>query len=165
MQPSPFHFIDSHRTIDWNKHIQSANQSIVICVYYWDKWMKEHEKSLCEFLNKPNTTLQFVFSDALDEVQRLFPNHTIESLEKKIEQTYQPLKQAFPAKVLVSKVPHPLNYSLQCFDDSTLFLSVFEMYRTKQVDSPSIQIDLNQNPNTKKFYEKEIQHLVAFKGW
>lgn len=162
MTTPPFHFSDSYRTFDWISQIEGAENSIVICVYYWDKWVKSYSKELKTFLQKPNSTLQFIFSNALDEVQRLFPKHSLSELQHKIDQTYQPLKIQFPEKVKVATVPHPLNYSMQCFDDSTLILSFYEMFRTSPVDSPAVQIDLRQNPNTRKFYEKELKSLISF---
>jgi hypothetical protein len=155
-----FQFSDSYRTVDWDSLIRSANNTIVIAVFYWDKWVKEHEEALSEFLSKPDARIQFIFSNALDEVLRLFPGYSLEALQHKIEQTYKPLQNRFGGKVEVFHVPFPLNYSLQCFDDETLLLSFYEMFRGVQVDAPSIQIDLRQHPNTRKFYQKELQGLL-----
>ncbi len=159
-------FCDTYRQVDWNALISNANQSIVICVYFWDKWVQQHEQALCDFLKKPNTSLQFFFSSALPEIQRLFPNNTIEQLKDKIRNTYMPLQSFLNAhhlpanKVTIHHVPHPLNYSMQCLDGKTLLMSFFEMFRSDQVDSPSIRIDLDQAPNSKKFYQKELQGLI-----
>lgn len=159
-------FCDTYRQVDWNALISQANCSIVICVYFWDKWVKQHEEVLCDFLKKPEASIQFFFSGAFPEVQRLFPNNTIEELKSKIHNTYLPLQSFLkthdlPAnKVKVHYLPQPLNYSMQCIDDKTLLMSFFEMFRSTQVDSPSIRIDLDKAQNSRKFYKKELQGLI-----
>lgn len=159
-------FNTSYRETDWNKILSNANQSIDIVVYYWDKWIKEHENSLFQFLSKPNSKLNFFFSNNYPEIQRLFPGNTQEQLKSKIENTYKPLqhylkKHHLPeGKVNVHYVPTPLNYSMQCIDNKILVLSFFEMFRQNQVDSPAILIDLDKSPPLKAFYQKELQGFL-----
>lgn len=159
-------FYDTYREVDWNTLIRAANHSIVICVYFWDKWIKQHEQALFEFLTKPESSIQFFFSSALSEMQRLFPGNTVEDLERKINHTHQSLQNFLKTrhlpenKVLVHHVPFQLNYSMQCVDDTILLMSFFEMFRTVQIDSPLIQIDLSKAPNSKNFYLKELKGLI-----
>lgn len=152
-------FHESYRKVNWDSLIQQAEHSLTIVVYYWDKWVKEHEKSLQQFLKKPSAKIQFFFSDNLAEVQKLFPNNTREQLEEKIRLTYQPLQKLAPDQVSVTFLPQLLNYSMQAIDDKILVLSFFEMFRQEQVDSPALVLDLEKSQNLKKFYTKEIKGL------
>lgn len=155
-------FCDSYREVDWNSLINQAESSLIICVYFWDKWVQQHEQALCDFLKKPKACIEFFFSNAFTEVQRLFPQNTVEQLRRKVRDTYLPLQNFLemhhlPAtKIKIHYLPFPLNYSMQCLDEKILLLSFFEMFRMNQVDSPLISIDLDKAPNSKKFYTKEL---------
>lgn len=159
-------FHESYRQIEWKNLLSHANRSINIVVYYWDKWVQEHDKELCDFLRKPQAKIQFFFSEDLAGVRRLFPNNSIDQLSGKIRNTYQPLqeflkKNKLPVgKVAVQFLPHILNYSMQCIDDRILVLSFFEMFREEQIDSPSIIVDLEKSPHMKKFYQKEMKGFM-----
>lgn len=160
---------DSYRQVDWATLIPQAERSLVICVYYWDKWVKQYETLLCDFLRKPETSIHFFFSSAFSEMQRLFPDHPLPELREKIKNTHLPLKQFLrtqrlpTAKLRVHHLPFPLSYAMQCVDDKLLVMSFFPMFRDAHAhaDAPGILIDLSQAPNSKKFYDKEHQRLLA----
>ena len=160
-------FQESYRQVDWATLLAEAQESLTIMVYYWDKWVYQHEAELWRFLQKPGSKIQFFFSSNLEEVQKLFPKNTQEQLSQKIRATYQPLQDLLKAhelpaeKVSVRFLPRPLNYSLQCIDNRILVLSFFEMFRTEQVDSPALVIDLERSPHLQKFYQKELKGLLA----
>lgn len=163
-------FCDSYRENDWNSLISQSNQSIVICSYYWNKWTEQHQQTLERFLLKDGSSIHFFFSNAYSEILRLFPNLSLDELKIKILQTYQPLCDFLrhhhlpSSKVKATFIPFPLNYSFQCFDDHLLTLSIFEIFRSTQIDAPSFLIDLNQNPNTKAFYQKELKGYEQFQS-
>lgn len=153
-------FRESYRQVDWQDLLQKAENSLNIVVYYWDKWVQEHEKALQAFLKKPNASIHFFFSSKLEEVQKLFPNNTTTQLSKKIENTYKPLMAYNRNKVIVRFLPRLLNYSMQCVDDKILLMSFFEMYRQEQVGSPAIIIDLEASPHLESFYRKELKGFL-----
>lgn len=156
---------ESYRNVNWDGLLSRAEHSLHIVVYFWDKWVRQHEKQLTKFLQKPNAKIHFFFSNQLEEVQKLFPNNSVDQLSEKIQMTYQPLQDYLRVhqlpldKVSVHFLPRLLNYSLQCVDESMLVLSFFEMYRKEQVDSPALVIDLKQVAHVQKFYQKELQGL------
>lgn len=159
-------FHESYRQVDWARLLTQANESLNVVVYYWDKWVQEHEQALFHFLQKPNAKLRFFFSNKLSEVTKLFPNHTEQQLVEKIKKTYEPLQHYLTSKNLPSDkvsvyfLPRLLNYSMQCIDDKILVLSFFEMFRAEQVDGPAMVIDLATSPHLKRFYEKELKGFL-----
>lgn len=159
-------FQESYRQVEWQTLLKQAQHSLNIAVYYWDKWIQEHEALLVGFLQKPKAKIQFFFSSHLDQVQQLFPNNTVDQLSEKIRKTYQPLQTFLKThhlpmdKVSVRFLPRLLNYSMQCIDDKILVLSFFEMFRKEQVDSPVIVVDLKKSPHLRKFYEKELKGFI-----
>jgi hypothetical protein len=164
-------FYPSFRQIPWADLLRETNRSIDIMVYYWNKWVKEYEDELIQFLNKTKSQLRLFLADdqlpeVFSEIQRLFPNNKQEELREKIARTYQPLQhfleqnQLSLSKLEVYKLPHVLNYSLQCFDGKILVMSFFEMFRDNSVDGPAIAIDLEVAPTLKDFYLKEIEGAI-----
>ena len=152
-------FHESYRGIDWAGLLQKANGSLIIAVYYWDKWVKQHERELRRFLDKGGA-IQFFFSSQLEEVQKLFPGNTVDELKGKIERTYKPLVEYAGDKVKVGFVPRLLNYSMQCIDNRFLVMSFFEMYRSSQADSPGFVVDLEKSNSLNSFYRKELDGFV-----
>lgn len=161
-------FHESYRQVDWDHLLNETSHTLNIAVYYWDKWVREHEAALTLFLKKPDAKIRFFFSNQLSEVQKLFPGNSIAQLEEKIQKTYRPLQEMLKVhqlplhKVSVHFVPRLLNYSMQCVDDTLLILSFFEMYRQEQVDSPAMIIDLEKSQQIRQFYEKELKGLLSW---
>ena len=162
-------FHESYRQVDWKSLLRQASHSLHISVYYWDKWVHENERELCNFLFKPHSEIHFFFSSDSPGVRRLFPNKTTDQLFENIRNTYQPLQEFLKSnnlpdgKVTAHFLPYLLNYSMQCIDDRILVLSFFEMFRMEQIDSPAIILDLNKSPHLKKFYHKEIKGFLNAK--
>jgi hypothetical protein len=156
-------FYPSYREVPWDNLLSHAKTTLDIVVYYWDKWTNQHILTLQRLLKNPEAKIRFFFADesdprVLSEILRLFPANQAEELKSKIRHTYEPLGTT--PQVEVYRVPHLLNYSMQCMDGKILVLSLFEMYRQQQVDSPAIVIDLTKEPNLKKFYQKELDGLI-----
>ncbi len=165
-------FHSSYHAVNWHHLLTHAQKSLTVVVYYWDQWVHEHKHALVEFFKKPEATVRFFFADdnipaVLTEIERLFPKHSGIRLREKIRDTHLPLQEAVhtlrlpETKVQVYKLPHVLNYSMQCIDDKILVLSFFEMYRQEQVDSPVIIADLQQSPHLQAFYAKELRGMCA----
>lgn len=163
-------FYPSFRQVPWSELIKGTNHSLDIAVYYWDKWIKEYETDLLQFLAKPKSQLRLILADdkipaVFAEIKRLFPKNTDQDLHTKIQNTYQLLQklaqdqQLSPNKIEVYQLPHVLNYSMQCFDEKILILSFYEMFRETPVDGPAIAIDLEVAPSLKEFYLKELQGM------
>jgi hypothetical protein len=156
-------FYTSYRDVPWKDLLVDAKDSIDIVVYYWHKWMGTHQAEIARFLDNPRAKLRIFLADEnkpaiLADIWRLFPNQTVVQLKEKIRGTYEPLEDF--KNVQVYRYPHTLNYSMQCIDEKILVLSFFDMHRVDQVDSPAIIIDLDQSPQLKEFYLKEIQELL-----
>lgn len=155
-------YFDSHREIPWDHIIRTADEEIDVMVYFWNKWVEEYKDALSVFFQNPTARFRLILADdqkpkIRDEIVRLFPGNTDASIQDKIAKTISHLKalETVPGQVEVYKIPHLLNYSMQCVDQKKLYLSCFEMNRKVPVESPAFFIDLEKNPNAKKFYEKE----------
>lgn len=164
-------FYESYREVPWPELLNSLQSSFDIVVYYWDQWIQQHFDALTSFLQKPGTHMNLVLADEsnpaiMNDLMRLFPNKSHEKLIRQIADTYEPLRDYVKQydlpinKVEVFRLPYLLNYSLQCLDGKTLILSFFEMYRSQQqVGGPAIVINLEQAPQLKQFYLKEIKGM------
>ena len=156
-------FYSSYREVPWKELLSQANVSLDVVVYYWDKWVAAYEIELVQFLKKPKTKMRIVLADErkpdlLADIWRLFPGQGVAQLKEKIRNTYLPLEEF--KNIEVYRFPHLLNYSMQCVDGKILVLSLFEMHRQEQMDSPAIMIDLEKSPNMKQFYQKEMSGLL-----
>jgi hypothetical protein len=154
---------ESYRAVNWKDLLERANHTINIVVYYWDKWVAEHQQSLEQFL-------RFFFADeripkVLTEIERLFPG-AYGHVPERIKGTYENLQlmlnefQLPASKIEVYRLPYLLTYSMQCIDDKILVLSLFEMYRKKPVDSPAFVIHLDEAEHVRKFYKKELEEMM-----
>ncbi len=157
-------FYPSYRDVLWKELIPQANKSLDIVVYYWDKWIDEHKSELFNFLQRPDTHLTIIFADnenpAIEkEILRLFPHNSANDLANKINQTYLPFIKENSKKLTVIKVPHLLHYSLQIIDNNIAILSLFDLYRAPNIDSPAFVLDLSKVPNFNSFCIKELEGM------
>ncbi len=164
-------FYETYRHVDWKSILNEATDSIDIMAYYYDSWVNQNYEELVSFFGRSGTKMRVFVSDPEDEyilsnVHRIFPEYTREEVAQKISRTgsrmFDALTEAgaHPNRLEFYYVPHLLNYSAQVVNNSFLILSIFEMYRTTKIDSPTIVINLKQSEHIRKYWHKERDGLL-----
>jgi len=165
-------FHDTFRQVEWARLLREHNGQLDIVVFYFDSWIKANTDSLTEFLRKPKTSVRLFVSDpgrddVTTTVNRLFGEYSKEEVPSKVSRTGERFANiltkagAASSRLEVYFVPFPLMYSAQCLDSRTLVLSVFEMSRQKQIDSPAFVIDLTKSGHLQQWWAKELDGLLA----
>lgn len=165
-------YVEEFYDCDWTELITSSEQNIDIIVYYFDTWIKRNRKAILKFFQKPQTTIRIIVADPEIEenfraIRRLYHNHDEQTIKNKIYNTYHQIfaiiqqAGANANRLQFYLSPHFLNYSIQCFDQKILVISVFEMVRGMEVTAPAFIIDLRESRKLKYFLEKEIEGLIA----
>lgn len=164
-------FYEKYRHVDWKDILNSATDTIDIMAYYYDSWVNQNYEEIVAFFSRPGTRMRVFVSNPNDEfilanVQRLFPEYPKEEVAQKISRTgsrmFDALTEAggHPDRLEFYYVPHLLNYSAQVINNSYLVLSIFEMYRTTKIDSPTIIINLKESEHIRKYWHKEREGLM-----
>ena len=164
-------FYDTYRQVDWAKLLNQAQSSIDIVVYYFDSWVNYNYEHVVNFFRRDGTRMRIFVADPHNQdlianVRRLFPEYIEATIKEKISHTGERLANALrdaggtQDRLEFYYVPHFLNYSIQCFDEETLVLSVFEMFRQHKIDSPAVILDLNNSDHLLRYWTKELEGLL-----
>jgi len=160
---------ESYSDISWSSTIQESNK-IIFCAFYIDNWIETNMQEFKDFLCKKNTKFTVYLPDynnieTLENINKIIPAHTTDNLKVRIIESISKIKKIIKQenikknKVQIFLYPHVFNYTFESFDKKIVYLSINEICRTKNYQSPFFKIDLSKSSNITKFYNDEIEYL------
>jgi hypothetical protein len=169
--PQILNFHDCVRNVDWRSILTYAEKRVDILVYYWSSWVDAWEEELKVFLSKPEAKLRLVVADPrnpmiLKDIKKLFPEHSEQELIAKIKSTQRKLNKLVESlpeprgSVELFLLSRPVSYPCQRIDDEIVVFSIFEMYRQRKVDAPSVVVNLQESPHLRQFFDKEWEGIL-----
>jgi len=166
--PSVISFYNCWSDVDWRKELKQSKK-IEIVVTYWSRWVAEYMDELVFMLNNGGS-ISVVLSSPLDDdsvsqVQKMYPEHTTETMREKIFLTTSRLKSTYQKARVTSDdfevfyYPERMNYAAIKFDDKRLFLGVYEHFREHKVASPAMLLDLTKSQHLYDFWERQFKEF------
>ena len=162
--PSVINFYNCWSDVDWRKELQRSSK-VEIIVTYWSSWVAEYMDELVALLNRGGS-ISIVLSSPLDDdcvkqIQKMYPEHTAETMRGKIELTTSRLKAVYRKSRVsdedfkVFYYPERMNYASVRFDEKRLFLGVYEHFREHKVESPAMLLDLTKSDVLNSFWKRQ----------
>lgn len=162
---------ERYNDIKWKEYIKKSKQ-IVLIAFYIDSWVDRNIENLIELLRKENAAFVIFLPNyknekLIAEIHDLIPSMDKEDITAKIILSIKTLKKLIKqydikeSKIKVYLHEKPFNYSLEVFDNKHAFLSINEMCRKKEYQSPFIQFDLSHSSKVKSFINDEIKTLTS----
>lgn len=142
----------------WTSELNRCQKNLVVIVYYFDSWVKEHRAEISALLGR-GVNITLVMSDVSPQsLSSIFPQIDVETIKRKISDTpkrFRELSTDCAGIVDVVSMERPLSYSAVCFDDHKIYISFYEYGRVMGIESPVFEIDLSRSPFMNQFWVAE----------
>lgn len=151
--------------VPWAEFLRHSS-SVDIVTWYFDSWIRNHRDELREFFSRGGR-IRLVVPDPrvasiMGVTRERYPELDAEDARKKIINTGIRLTElakesgSKSSRVEVYLSRRMLSYSSLRFDNNTVILSVFDQFRSGQVDSPAFLVDLRKAEALSAYWDKEI---------
>lgn len=162
---------EKYTDISWTSYIDESSQ-ISIIAFYIDNWIETHDAALRNFLTRESTSITVFLPNyeninLLTKIVELMPSYSNDSLKSRISLSITKLKSLndpnnMNKKIKIYLYDRPFNYTLEKFDEKYVFISINELYRNKEYQSPFFMLDLTQSKKIAVFIKEEIASLAKF---
>jgi hypothetical protein len=163
-------FYPNHEEVDWDAIIRGS-RSLDIIVHYYGRWARIHEQAFIDFF-KRGGTLRLVMADpeikaTLATVHsHFFDNLGRAELRSKILETETIFRGLLAdagsrtASLGIYYFPKALHYSGVLSDNRTLYLSVYEQFRGRNIRSSVFGIDLRKDRELEKYWLENRDQFI-----
>lgn len=151
--------------VPWAEFLRRSS-SVDIVTWYFDSWIRNHRDELREFFARGGRIRLVVpdprIASIMEVTRERYPELDAEDARKKIVNTGIRLSElakesgSKSSRVDVYLSRRMLSYSSLRFDSNTVLLSVFDQFRSGQVDSPAFLVDLRKSGALRAYWDKEI---------
>lgn len=155
--------------IRWKKYINQSKKLTVVA-FYFDEWISQNRELLKEMLMKKKSHLCVILpnpenDELLEEIVKIIPKFDKDDISYKIKHSVIYIEELAKGQrggesiVEIYYYDKLFNYTMQIFDDKFLFLSINELSRKENYQSPFILFDITQEEDMEEFFVEEIKFL------